>query len=340
MIDKLLPLIKTQVQFTKLLDKLKGKSHTVTVSSPQERPHFELNLNNSVYSFQLPAFPPLLRKKLSEESPDFHTPAYRSKWRSQIIQVLFDSICLYTWYPSSKQYNGICGALVTKYPFLRDRTGQGYDSWLGMLKNKFKKERIPLTNPDIEYYRAKHGGKKFKTIQASQALTSQVADQTPAFQDVIEDVVPNAVFQHDKENEDPYSVGKHIAKMKEECKKVHPNITILKDKMKRTAHERMELIQSHSTRESLLEFPALNQIFSEIEERYKVDLDKMLLHGLGRAAGKIIEQVSKKKQGTNILSEYEMALGEACEETHKGLKICAAALMLPHLFNKTLTSCM
>ncbi|XP_048111667.1 uncharacterized protein LOC125302497 [Alosa alosa] len=122
--------------------------------------------------------------------------------------------------------------------------------------------------------------------------------------------------------------------MKEECKKVHPNITILKDKMKRTTHERMEFIQSHSTRESLLEFPALNQIFSEIEERYKVDLDKMLLHGLGRAAGKIIEQVSKKKQGTNILSEYEMALGEACEETHKGLKICAAALMLPHLFNE------
>ncbi|KAG5261562.1 hypothetical protein AALO_G00285690 [Alosa alosa] len=173
MIDKLLPLIKTQVQFTKLLDKLKGKSHTVTVSSPQERPHFELNLNNSVYSFQLPAFPPLLRKKLSEESPDFHTPAYRSKWRSQIIQVLFDSICLYTWYPSSKQYNGICGALVTKYPFLRDRTGQGYDSWLGMLKNKFKKERIPLNNPDIEYYRAKHGGKNFKQYRQVRLLQAK-----------------------------------------------------------------------------------------------------------------------------------------------------------------------
>ncbi|KAG5261716.1 hypothetical protein AALO_G00287560 [Alosa alosa] len=162
------------------------------------------------------------------------------------------------------------------------------------------------------------GGGKFKTIQASQALTSQVADQMPTFQDVIEDnVVPNAVFQHDKENEDPYSVGKHIAKMKEECKKVHPNITILKDKMKRTTHERMEFIQSHSTRESLLEFPALNQIFSEIEERYKVDLDKMLLHGLERTAGKILEHESKKKLGTNILSQYEMALGEACEETHR-----------------------
>ena len=47
--------------------------------------------------FQLPEFATLLKRKLAEESADFHTPAYRSKWRSQIIQVLFDTICVYTW---------------------------------------------------------------------------------------------------------------------------------------------------------------------------------------------------------------------------------------------------
>lgn len=45
--------------------------------------------------------------------------------------------------------------------------------------------------------------------------------------------------------------------------------------------------------------------------------------------------MTKKKLGTDILSQYEMALGESCEDTHKGLKFCAAALILPHLFNES-----
>ncbi|XDV14217.1 hypothetical protein PO909_002394 [Leuciscus waleckii] len=51
-------------------------------------------------------------------------------------------------YPTSEQYNKVCSALVTKYQFLRDRTGRGYESWHEILKNKFKKERSPLV--DIE----------------------------------------------------------------------------------------------------------------------------------------------------------------------------------------------
>lgn len=60
--------------------------------------------------------------------------------------------------------------------------------------------------------------------------------------------------------EDNYSVELHVAKMKEECKKAHPNMDMLKEKLKRTFAERERFIQSHSTSDVLQEFPALQHI--------------------------------------------------------------------------------
>ena len=39
-----------------------------------------------------------------------------------------------------------------------------------MLKNKFKKERIPLVNPDVEYHRTKHGKKRLSSAEDNSAL--------------------------------------------------------------------------------------------------------------------------------------------------------------------------
>ncbi|KAM3620608.1 uncharacterized protein V6R79_025890 [Siganus canaliculatus] len=64
MIDKLFPVIKTQVKFTRLLSTLKGKDQDV---------------------------------------PNFNRR-----------------------YPTSRQYHDVCASLVSKYPFLRDKNGQGY----------------------------------------------------------------------------------------------------------------------------------------------------------------------------------------------------------------------
>lgn len=100
-------------------------------------------------NYQLPKFPMAIQKKLDEESRDFCSSTGRSKWRSKIIQTLFDQMCTYTLYnilnsiilehdggqifslfffryPTSEQYNKVCSALVAKYQFLRDRTGRGY----------------------------------------------------------------------------------------------------------------------------------------------------------------------------------------------------------------------
>ncbi|XP_078028208.1 sterile alpha motif domain-containing protein 3-like [Epinephelus lanceolatus] len=160
--------------------------------------------------------------------------------------------------------------------------------------------------------------------------------------------------------EDGYSVELHITKIKEECKKAHPNMDMLKDKMKKTFAEREHFIQSHSTSDVLQEFPALQHIsiiFSEMEHIHKVDVDKLLLEGFGRAADKIIAVVRRGNLGEDIL-RYQSTLSQDCVETQSylfevfqinlaitaikliqvffnlGLKVSAAMLLLPHLFNE------
>ncbi|KAJ7999639.1 hypothetical protein DPEC_G00196500 [Dallia pectoralis] len=125
--------------------------------------------------------------------------------------------------------------------------------------------------------------------------------------------------------------------MKEECKKANPNIDILKEKMKRTFAERVGFIQSHSTSDILQEFPALQHIsiiLTEIEHIFKVDVDKRLLEGFGKAADKIIAEAKRRRLGKEILLQYQTALSQECEETHKGHTVCAAILLLPYLFHE------
>ncbi|KAJ7991709.1 hypothetical protein DPEC_G00286690 [Dallia pectoralis] len=193
-------------------------------------------------------------------------------------------MCMYTWYPTSRQYHDVCATLVSKHAFLRDRTGQGYMS----------------------------DGKE-AVIQVHTSATSAI-----------------------KGIEDSYSIQMHVARMKE-CKKANPNIDILKEKMKRTFAERVGFIQSHSTSDILQEFPALQHIsiiLTEIEHIFKVDVDKRLLEGFGKAADKIIAEAKRRRLGKEILLQYQTALSQECEETHKGHTVCAAILLLPYLFHE------
>lgn len=57
--------------------------------------------------------------------------------------------------------------------------------------------------------------------------------------------------------EDAVSLGCHQAKMRAECHKKHPNLSILQDKMARTRVERRAYLENHSTMETLDEYPAL-----------------------------------------------------------------------------------
>ena len=48
--------------------------------------------------------------------------------RSEVIEAVAYKAFAYTEYPSFAEYNAICQALVTKYPTLKESTGNGYVS--------------------------------------------------------------------------------------------------------------------------------------------------------------------------------------------------------------------
>lgn len=142
MITKIFPKMKDQIKFMRLQDGLKTKMPSKTTHTNHETsfgiPHGSISAQNISQkgwpaNYQLSKFPMVIQKRLDEESRDFISLTGWSKWRSKIIQTLFDQMCTYTWYPTSEQYNKVCSVLVTKYQFLRDRTGRGYESWHEML---------------------------------------------------------------------------------------------------------------------------------------------------------------------------------------------------------------
>lgn len=65
------------------------------------------------------------------------------------------------------------------------------ESWLEMLKNKFKKERIPLVNPDVEYHRTKHGKKRLSSVEDNSA-------RQPPKKAMVSSACKSAVYSHYK----------------------------------------------------------------------------------------------------------------------------------------------
>ncbi|XP_064625948.1 uncharacterized protein LOC135486778 [Lineus longissimus] len=54
----------------------------------------------------------------------------------------------YTLYPSSRQYRQVVESLVGRHPFLRGVNGNGEDTLIASLCNKYRKDRQPLTHLD------------------------------------------------------------------------------------------------------------------------------------------------------------------------------------------------
>ena len=46
----------------------------------------------------------------------------------EIIEVIAYRVLICTEYPTSNEYNGVCLALIAKYPILKDTIGNGYVS--------------------------------------------------------------------------------------------------------------------------------------------------------------------------------------------------------------------
>ncbi|XP_067273064.1 sterile alpha motif domain-containing protein 3-like [Pseudorasbora parva] len=306
MVEQLVPIIKQRIQFNRMMDKLNmGKNNDLVLTSggngSSSNIDHETNAGQTWPTiFKLPDFPALLKQKMENNMAELHQPTFRSKWRSQIVQVLFDYICTITWYPTQQQYKEVCTALTEMYPNLRDQTGIGYESWHGMLRNKFKKERKPLVDLNLinvpgQYMRK---GRK-RSLDENENDTASIADMT---------------------TEDEFSIRQHISKMNTECEKKKPNISMLQDKMKRTERDRDVYIKEKSTQEVLIKYPALRLpaiIFSEMKTKYNTDVDRRILTGFGTTAEKIVTEAQRRGVAKDLLAMYNTAHQSHAEEAHK-----------------------
>ncbi|XP_048085104.1 sterile alpha motif domain-containing protein 3-like [Alosa alosa] len=122
MVEKLFPLMKSQVMFMKELNKLRNSQNSQsfpeqceagllledhTPRSQQEPPAFYMTQPWPAV-FSLPTFPPELQAALQRKDPAFKRKD-KSHIRALLIQVLFDNVTKHTWYPSHKMYGDVLG---------------------------------------------------------------------------------------------------------------------------------------------------------------------------------------------------------------------------------------
>ncbi|XP_066542286.1 sterile alpha motif domain-containing protein 3-like isoform X2 [Hoplias malabaricus] len=319
MAERLIPIIKKQVMFISLLDKLKaGESHKSLIeythgcgSKTQGSSHF--------------AFPPLLLAALEWRDPELKS-SKKSKIRTLLLQALFDQLSSKTLYPSHNQYVQLLSSLITVYPCLRENFGSGFDALHESLKNKFKKERCPLISDD-EVLRMRT---KFAIPGSGRKRTSEVVQlQFKAGRRLaVNGAVATEVCMEER------NITEIVKTMAEEVKKVRPNMLFLQEQMTKTRGYRRTYISSHSTREILMEFPCLKLpeiLLLEMKDLQHIDIDKQVTTVLSKMAPMILLRASRTAVIKRCLETIE-----DCQEgpVKKGLQLEAAILCLPSLFSE------
>ncbi|KAJ8346514.1 hypothetical protein SKAU_G00279150 [Synaphobranchus kaupii] len=210
-----------------------------------------------------------------------------------------------------------------------------------MLKNKFNKERWPLVDIHVQAQEVEQRfggrGKKRSGLQEEEWQHWHSLRISPTAQ-----YEGNAIGQTSLRMmisrlrvERMHSARRCISGRCRQSAK-EPNIGSLQDRMKQTARERDVFIKQHDTKEVLQQYPALRLpaiIFSEMKEKFNIDLDRMILSGFGTMADRIIAEANRRGLGAEMLSLYNRALLSHAEDAHKGLKVTASILLLPYLLN-------
>ncbi|XP_065671453.1 uncharacterized protein LOC105845782 isoform X7 [Hydra vulgaris] len=236
------------------------------------------------------------------------------------------------------QYSGVIGALCAKFSYLCDYTmpgcrknGSPSSILLESLKNKFKKERIPLVNnEDVLLAKKKFGrkgyGKKHKFVEDNKIV--EEIESTPrqirvTYFPLMED-----------EFEDEVSTMLLLDEMLHESSKMRPNYEMMLDRQERTCTHRTKDIQNKSTIDIMAAYPWMSLpklILAEVNILFNKDLDRELRVSLARISSRVLDIVGKKQDQllSSILTTIE---GEKDEVKKKEMMMNTAVLMLPRLF--------
>ncbi|XP_026114886.1 sterile alpha motif domain-containing protein 3-like isoform X2 [Carassius auratus] len=342
MVERLFPVMKHQVTFMKELNKLKNlETEVPQISCTRQEPcenegSFVAQPWPAVYN--LPVFPPELQAALQRKDPGFKKKD-KSHIRALLIQVLFDSITKHTWYPNHKMYGDVLGSLITRFPFLKDGSSSGYDTLLECLRNKFKKERIPLVSSSIVLQmKEKYGIKRKCAGQTDSEELGQQQESAKCRREPLDILAfkdsacsQEIVLDLEVMGEDETSFREHINAITLELRKSNPSYSEVKNRMKRTLFKRVQLMDRPAA-EVMEQFPFLGVpqlMLHEMTMRFGTDLAKNLETSLNEMAPNIIRSAkegSQKKLYANLIG--------LAEETTEGLVRNAALILLPALFKE------
>ncbi|XP_026110054.1 sterile alpha motif domain-containing protein 3-like isoform X4 [Carassius auratus] len=260
--------------------------------------------------FEVPKFPFDVQAKLDRKECRL-----TSSDRNKIIRTL---------YPTTEEYVQVAKALTLRYPFLKDKEGNGYHTWHMSLKRKFKFERTPLAEvEEVKRLKQKFGHSK-KSLQPEESSCKEITRPLEI----------NAV------GEDATSIEGHVKVLQDQYRRTQPETHIVEDRMRRTfAWRRQEITSGMTVEDVVNKYPFLKspsglQLYQEIGFLYKcVQLSRHFREHFGH----ITSSVLRLAQGKSPLAKlHKEAREESLCEDHLGIDFKAALLMLPALFREKL----
>ncbi|XP_076150074.1 sterile alpha motif domain-containing protein 3-like isoform X1 [Alosa pseudoharengus] len=238
-------------------------------------------------------------------------------------------------YPSHKMYGDVLGNLITKFPFLRDGSSSGHETLLECLRNKFKKERIPLVhNSTVLQMKKNYGTKKRMVEQTSYVDTTIEPELAKRREELLDYSASHSnssssleVLEMEAVGEDDTSYQEHLNFILRELAKKQPNLAEIKIRMRRTFFKRIEAM-TLPTKKVMEIFPFLGipqLMHHEMQMKFGIDMDRSLqtaIHELAPRIIRVVKEGSQKRFSPSLL-----------EPTNERLED-AALLLLPELFKE------
>ncbi|KAF4118665.1 hypothetical protein G5714_000716 [Onychostoma macrolepis] len=207
-------------------------------------------------------------------------------------------------YPTNEEYVQVAKALTLRYPFLKDKEGNGYHTWHVSLKRKFKFERTPLADiEEVKRFKQKFGHSK-KSLQPEENSCKQITKP----------------LEVDAVGEDATSIEGHVKVLQEQYRRTQPDTYIVEERMKRTfAWRRKEITSSMTVEDAINKYPFLKSpsgLYQEIGLLYRgVHLSRHFQENVGH----ITSSVLRLAQGKSPLAKlHKEAREESLSEDHLG----------------------
>ncbi|XP_066498799.1 sterile alpha motif domain-containing protein 3-like isoform X1 [Hoplias malabaricus] len=270
--------------------------------------------------FVVPKFPRFVQTKLYKKD------AWNivSSDRHKIIRTLYESMAQYSMYPSTNEYVQVCKALILKYPFLKDKEGNGYHTWHMSLKRKFKFERVPLVDDEeVKIIKQRFGhSKKPHQPEASNCK------RTERPMDI------NAI------GEDETSIDRHVKVLQDQYRRTQPDAHIVEEQMRRTfVWRRNEIAGGITVKDAVNKYPFLRSPHGLHQEMGRLHKAMNVCRRFQVGFDHIVSSLLRLAEGKSPLAKlHKEAREDALTEDLPGIDFRAALLMLPSLFREKLDS--